>query len=212
MENLLSLVLISFLLLFLIPQNYQVQAKTFVFQPPDFSPTEYYQLQGSGLARNRKEPLEAITYFCLIRNIGTIDWYTGIPIAEKVQPKYFIDLSGNLGPNPNYRGAVYLAEDPTLDLSAEIHPNSIRIQAPSVRPATIIVNQNYHRGWRTNAGELYDADGLLGLRLEAVGVDRIRLSYRPTSFYLGLSISLVTLVGIVILIFRIENFQGGTFL
>ena len=211
LENLLSLVLISLLLLFLIPQNYQIQAKTFVFQPPDFNPTEYYQLQGSGLARNRKEPLEAITYFCLIRNIGTIDWYTGIPIAEKAQPKYFIDLSGNLGPNPNYRREAYLAEDPTLDLRTEIHPNSIQIRAPSIRPATIIVNQNYHRGWRTNAGELYNAKGLLGLRLEEVGVDRIRLAYRPISFYLGLSISLVTLVGVAILIFKIEIFTTRDF-
>ena len=79
------------------------------------------------MKRNRKEPSFAITYFNLLRNIGTIDWYTGVPLEENAVPKYFVDTDNNYLPNPEYRGEAFLLKAGN-SVSSTFRPNSIGVE------------------------------------------------------------------------------------
>ena len=59
---------------------------------------------------------------------------------------------------------------------------------------TLIINQNYHPSWRTNAGKLSDRGGLLAVVLDKPGDYMIQLAYVPLEFYRGLVISILSLL------------------
>ena len=76
------------------------------------------------LSRNRINPPNSVTYFNLLRNIGTIDWYTAMPLEEKAIPKYFVNMDNQYLLNPDYKGEIFSLE-PENVVSGEIRPNSI---------------------------------------------------------------------------------------
>ena len=149
------------------------------------------------MKRNRGEPLRSVTYFSLIRDVGTVDWYTGVPIAENAAPKYFVDAGNNYIPNPDYRGEIYSPDIEDMKAESEFRPNSIILQLDIRTPGTVVINQNYHRDWHTDKGELFDNDGLIGLRSQEAGSYSIRMKYIPRSFYAGLTISILSLSALV---------------
>ncbi len=89
-----ALILIFFGTWFLYPKMLKIQNETYTFNMPSdtiVQENEFYNIQGKDIVRNRKEPLNSLTYTGLLRNIGVIDWHTGIPLAENAIPKYFVD-------------------------------------------------------------------------------------------------------------------------
>ncbi len=77
-------------------------------------------------------------------------------------------------------------------------PNEITLQVKAYVTTTVLVNQNYHRAWRTNVGTTYARDGLLALQVPP-GEHRIVLRYRDRLLRTGLGISVVTLLAIAVL-------------
>jgi hypothetical protein len=63
-------------------------------------------------------------------------------------------------------------------------PSSIELHVALFRPATLLVNQNFDRGWHASQGILLSRDGLLALELPA-GDHQVRLYHRPQGFWLG---------------------------
>jgi len=164
------------------------------------------------LQRNRKEPSFAITYFNLLRNIGTIDWYTGVPLEENAVPKYFVDTDNNYLPNPEYRGEAFLSKAGN-SVSSTFRPNSISVEVNLKKPDILIINQNYHSDWYTDHGELFNENGLIALRLDHIGVYQIYLRYYSRSFYLGLVITIlsVAVLGWVCLASRTARLHNWMF-
>lgn len=202
LEHLCAIILILAGMWSLYPRMARIQRDTYKFETPaEFltSEKDFYNIQGQDLKRNRGEPLQSVTYFNLIRNIGTIDWYTGIPIAEDAAPKYFVDAGGNRISNPDYRGEMFFLERANKGNTAAgtFRPNSIMIQANVEMPGILIINQNYHRDWRTNRGELFNKDGLIALRLQETGSYMIRMKYISRSFYAGLAISILSVLALI---------------
>ncbi|MFC1716959.1 hypothetical protein ACFL6S_25045 [Candidatus Poribacteria bacterium] len=196
LEHLCAIILIIAGMWFLYPRMARIQRDTYKFETPAefLAPEEeFYNIQGQNLKRNREEQLRSVTYFNVIRNVGTVDWYTGIPIAEDAAPKYFIDEQDNHIPNPEYRGEVYSPDIEDMETRSEFQPNSISVQLDIKTPGTVVVNQNYHRDWHTDKGELFNKDGLLGLRFQEAGSYTIRMKYIPRSFYGGLMVSIFSL-------------------
>ena len=214
LEHLVALMLITAGVWFLYPKNTTLQRNTYDFEMPSkfLAPAEeeFFNVQGLDLPRNRTEPFNAVAYLNLVRNIGTIDWYTGIPLDENAIPKYFVDANNNYIPNPEYRGEVFfLAPEeqklPTSAAQVAFRPNSIAVEVSLQKPGTIVINQNYHRDWHTNRGELFNKDGLLALRLQETGDYTIRLRYLSRSFYAGLAISFVSLVAVVLVVWAYRS-------
>lgn len=185
-----------------------VQNNTYKFVLPTellVKENDFYSIQGKDLVRNRKKPLNSITYINLIRNVGTIDWHTGMPIDENAVPKYFVDAEGQYFPNFKYRGEAYFVDSKNL-AKATFRPNSIIVQVNVLKPDTLIVNQNYHRDWHTDHGKIFEKDGLISLRLNKAGSYKVTMRYISRSFFIGLVVSLISLI---ILIFICWSYKTG---
>ncbi len=195
LEHICAVILIIAGLWFLYPRMAEVQQDTYDFDLPAeilVQEKDFFNIQGKDLNRNRKEPPRSVTYYNLLRNIGTIDWYTGIPVDENAIPRYFVDKENNYIPNPEYRGEAFFLEEGNA-AEVEFQPNSIVAQVHVETPGTLVVNQNYHRDWHTDGGELFDRDGLLAIRIHEAGSYTILMRYVPRSFYTGLAISTLSL-------------------
>jgi len=77
-------------------------------------------------------------------------------------------------------------------------PNAIDLAVRLARPGTVVVNQNWHPGWRTNVGEVRSDRGLLTVALPA-GDHRLSLRFVPSSATIGSLVSLIALAGLVLL-------------
>ena len=80
-------------------------------------------------------------------------------------------------------------------------PNHIDLDVDLERPARLLVNQNWHRGWRTSAGEVGSSRGLLVVDLPA-GARSVSLDFVPRSARGGLFVSIVTLLGALLVLRR----------
>lgn len=211
---------------FLYPKTTSLQRQTYTLEVPSedrIQQKEFHNVQGLYLPRNRAHPPRAVTYLNILRNIGTIDWHTALPMAENAIPKYLVDARNNYIPNALYRGEAFFAEEagaagtpqrsisePAVETGSDeqgpagyvaeptFRPNSITVQVTVPEPGILVVNQNYHPAWRTDRGELFDRDGLIALRLRETGSYTVHLRYRPRSFVAGLAISVLSLAGWVL--------------
>jgi len=80
-------------------------------------------------------------------------------------------------------------------------PSSISLHAALTRPATLVVDQNFDPGWRSNLGVPVSRDGLLALPLPA-GDHEVRLDHRPQGFWMG---ALLSLLGVVLSVYALTR-------
>jgi hypothetical protein len=71
-------------------------------------------------------------------------------------------------------------------------PNVIDVGVELKRKATLLINQNYHPGWHSSVGRVYDKDGLLAVELPA-GKHEVRVRFLPRSALFGGLILLASL-------------------
>lgn len=72
-------------------------------------------------------------------------------------------------------------------------PNRLDFRVALERPTRLLVNQNHHRGWRSDVGQVVNERGLLAVELPA-GAHEVTLRFVPSSAVGGLSASLAALV------------------
>lgn len=72
-------------------------------------------------------------------------------------------------------------------------PQSLSFHVKADRPTRLVVNQNYHRGWKSDVGEVRNEEGLLAVELPA-GEHELTLRFLPTSALGGLATSILALV------------------
>jgi hypothetical protein len=77
-------------------------------------------------------------------------------------------------------------------------PNRIDLHAELTHPARLLVNQNWHPGWRANVGTVVDDDGRIAVDLPA-GSHELTLRFMPRSAVGGLGATLLTLVACALL-------------
>jgi hypothetical protein len=175
-----------------------VQRHTYVFEIPDWARVreqEFFNVSGLGLPRNRVLPSHSLTYLNTLRNVGTIDWYTAMPLDENAIPKYFVDADNRSVPNPAYRGEAFFAHEGGSVEEVAFHPNRIAVRVRLQTPGVLVINQNYHPAWRADQGELFEWEGLLAVRLRETGPHVVQLRYLPQSFVVGLAVSLLGTTG-----------------
>ena len=152
-------------------------------------------------------------YELMLQNIGKINWYGNIHLGEYAAPKYYVDWNGEdsldpkgytWGLNPEYRGEIYFLNNP--DNKAEFSyfgPNKIIVKVNVVRPDVLVINQNYDKYWKSDYANTINHNGLLAIKLDKTGDSEIKFNYVPVSFYLGLAVSLGTVILIVYWFLRI---------
>jgi len=162
---------------------------------------EFYNIKSIGLVRDRTFPLNANSYVNILRNVGTIDWYTQMPNSEKAVPKYFIDKNGTEYFNNKYKGEIYFLNNKNK-ANIIFKPNKMTMQVVVREPSVLIVNQNYSKYWKTDKGSVFSFNGLIALKLYDTGDYTVNLFYRPTSFYIGLAISIASLFFYLMIFFK----------
>ncbi|NTX09972.1 hypothetical protein HUA76_04150 [Myxococcus sp. CA056] len=80
-------------------------------------------------------------------------------------------------------------------------PNRVSIDVDATRPTVLLVNQNWHPGWKSSQGEVISRDGLLGVRVPQ-GRQQVVLSFLPRSGLGGTLVSALAWAGLAFLMWR----------
>lgn len=82
-------------------------------------------------------------------------------------------------------------------------PHRIALSATLSRSALLLVNQNRHRAWTTNIGQIVEHQGLLAVRLPA-GTHQVTLTFRDPLVTVGVIIALLTMISCVVVFWRLR--------
>ena len=84
--------------------------------------------------------------------------------------------------------------------------NTFTIDVVAEHPARILVNSGYERGWRTDVGEIGQENLLLVVDVPE-GRHHIKLEYVPKGLYLGLAITVLSLLASIAFLARLGPFK-----
>jgi len=150
-------------------------------------------------------------YYNLLMNMGTINWYGAILLKENAAPRYFLEYKGeeiHASENNDYFGEIYFMDE--REGKYGIHPSHVKITANKItirlpqnqikekELARLVINQNYHKSWRSNIGKVQEYNGLISVDLSRINEDVLVLKYVPLDFYIGALISFLTLLFLLI--------------
>lgn len=201
MEWIIASILLVSTVGFLYPRAHAILRGTFTRDVPvlELWPEHgFFQIEGMSLARHRRDPPRSLAYFNLRQDIGTIDWYTAIPMGEHAVPKYVVNRQNDYILHPAYRGEAFFDEPAHIASVAglpAVRPNSIAVPVDVRAPAVLVINQNFHRDWQADHGKVFDGSGRLAVRLPETGRYVVHLRYHPRTFYVGLSVTMTSLLG-----------------
>ncbi|WP_267146670.1 hypothetical protein [Pyxidicoccus xibeiensis] len=74
-------------------------------------------------------------------------------------------------------------------------PNRVAVDVAASRPTVLLVNQNWHPGWKSSVGEVVSRDGLLAVRVPE-GAHQVVLSFLPRSGLGGALVSVLAWAGL----------------
>lgn len=123
-------------------------------------------------------------------NRGTLTCFDDYDIAQSP------DLRGDLVNEEYLRDA-----DAGTVTRVAWSPNRIDLRVALTKPARVFVNQNWHPGWKADAGSVVSDNGLLAVDLPAGSRD-VTLRFLPRSGVGGIAISLLGLVVAGVFLFR----------
>ncbi|MFH1054984.1 MAG: hypothetical protein V1744_02690 [Candidatus Altiarchaeota archaeon] len=141
-------------------------------------------IQSAGFPKNPQKFSEMYTPYLM--NMGTVDGYDIVNVPKNA--KSF----GESG----YRGEAYLEGNSGGVRMTSFTPNVVVVDVNNPVGDTLVLNQNYYVGWKSSEGEVKPHGGLVSLRLSP-GVHNVVFYYQPFSFFIGLVISVVSIVACV---------------
>jgi hypothetical protein len=86
-------------------------------------------------------------------------------------------------------------------------PNRVEVDVEAARPAVLLVNQNWHPGWKASVGQVVSREGLLGVELPE-GRHQVVLRFLPRSGLGGAVVSVLAWVGLGLLAWRRRPVSG----
>lgn len=124
---------------------------------------------------------------------GVLSCYEAYPVAQSPL------LRGDL------KADEYL-EDPSAGTVTRVSwtPNRLELAAELAKPGRVLVNQNWHPGWKTSVGEVENVSGLLAVALPP-GHHTVALRFLPRSALGG---ALVTLAALGVLVWLVRRGKG----
>jgi len=173
----------------------RIDEKTYHVVPDSEQKTESFkQLCGAGIPRGGPRPAAADMYRNIRRGIGTIDFHTPFVLPEHAIPAFFVKKDNRRVANPDYRGEAFVEGCAGTAAMRKLEPNRIVVHARLNMPGTIVVNQNFDRGWRCTAGATLATRGLLSARIDHPGELDIVFRYRSPLALFGMSLSAIAAV------------------
>ena len=146
---------------------------------PDIGPPrQFYQVRVPGEDRFK------VQYPVFLLNLGLVNCY------EQAKPP----IRARARDDEGYLGEVYYLSSSGQPELSSFSPNRLVIGVDVTSPDTLIVNQNHDPGWKSADRSVRSEDGLIAVDVVPGDVEVV-LYYRPTSFLLGV---LLTLIGLVL--------------
>ncbi|OGP14830.1 MAG: hypothetical protein A2052_08375 [Deltaproteobacteria bacterium GWA2_54_12] len=143
-----------------------------------------------------KEPTK-VNYSSFLSNIGVLNCYDTMRPPIKAVP-YGNDEGRK---NPGYMGEAFFASGKGKATVTYFSPNLVLVDAVPIGKDTLVLNQNYFKGWKANNKDAVDHWGLVGTPVDA-GKKQVAFRYSPRSFKIGLVISIISTLFVGWLIIR----------
>jgi len=132
------------------------------------------------------KPNSPAMYLNFLKNKGTLNSYEPIELPRVAKAQG----------DPLYRGEVYLAGGNGSASIIHFSPNKIVVRASAEDEDIVVLNQNYHGGWRVKGrGRAINFKGLIASPVSE-GIVDLAFYYLPRIFLLGLFITIATLLSI----------------
>lgn len=132
-----------------------------------------------------KDPTR-VNYSSFLSNRGVLNCYDTMRPPIKAVP-YGNDEGRK---NPGYMGEAFFASGKGTAIVTYFSPNLVIVDAAAIGKDTLVLNQNYFKGWRANEKDAIDHWGLVGTPVEA-GKKQVAFKYSPRSFKIGFVISVI---------------------
>ena len=130
-----------------------------------------------------------VNYRSFLSNTGVLNCYDTMRPPIKAVP--FGDDTGRK--NPGYMGEAFLSSGKGTATVAYFSPNLVVVEADPVAKDTLVLNQNYFKGWKADGIDAVDRWGLVATPIEP-GRKQVTFRYSPTSFKAGLVISAISFI------------------
>ncbi len=164
-------------------------------EPLDISTNEYTDyVQILSLSKYQSQ------YPNMLQNMDTVNCYERVHPRIRALPQFF-DTGEPYAP---FIGNAYIAETNQTYNISRFTPNRVIIELSPTASGTLVYNQNYMPGWKAKVdgknGRQQEAapyNGLVATEITPYD-DKMEFYYSPASFYIGLVISVVSILGAAI--------------
>ena len=204
------------LLVFPAWQNHQMLDEAFSEPRPRLEPTEQYRqrsliddlgnaavepariardVEAKRLREYRRAP-GATEWDLALAGEGLVSWYGTLELPERAVPDVWVTPEGETAQNPASKGPVWFEGQGEL-LEWEIAPNTLRAWVRAPVGGFVMFSQETLEidDWVVEGGELFDVNGLLGVRVKGGKDGEVSLTYRPRWILRGLTVSGVSFAG-----------------
>lgn len=132
-----------------------------------------------------------VNYPYFLSNTGVLNCYDTMRPPIKAVP--YGDDTGRK--NPGYMGEAFLVSRKGTAEVKYFSPNMVIVDVEPAGDDTLVLNQNYFKGWKANEKQAEDHWGLVSTPVDA-GKKQVVFRYSPMSFKIGLAISVISFVAI----------------
>ena len=174
----------------------------------------YCQVAHAGLSTHRSQDVESMgvekvyferqQFYQMLSGVGTTNWAVNTIVDAPITPRYFAPIwkdevydvvpLARLRPNHDYRGEAWLEGSDARAVLVAMSPNRIVVDVEPDRPGVLAINQVYLPQFTSPAGTVVDVDGLLGVRLDRVGPQRVVLEIRHRDLLALMALAALVLV------------------
>jgi len=148
---------------------------------------------------------DLVPYLAARSNVGALYLAEDLPPAAGLaaRPLYTWNADDQAILNPRWRGEAWIEHGEGEAGPLRLGANQLQVDVHTSGPATLLINQNYYRGWRVDkAGEGVEVsshEGLIAVRLPAAHRGPVELRFRSLSLRLGAAVSLIFLLSVLVL-------------
>jgi hypothetical protein len=142
--------------------------------------------------------LRSSLYPAFLRNCGVVNGYEVMQIKKgrvRTSPKNLKEILFNYDEFDGGGNVLYLAKNHGNAELEYFSPNAIKVFVDLSKPDTLMVNQNFHNGWKIKESgyNIFSSEGLIATNLSS-GKHHISFYYLPTSFLVGCFISFASFI------------------
>ncbi len=133
-----------------------------------------------------------------LQNLATIDCYERVHPSIKAVPAFF-DTGEKYA---YYYGEAYLAETNESQKLEYFSPNKVKVRVNTNEDNILVLNQNYDSGWKAKSRQVFSYKGLIATKVSSSD-DIVEFYYLPSSFLIGLLVTIISLIGGIYFYFRV---------